>query len=230
MNRVAIIFPAFNEVRVIGQTIKAVRAELQKDLSNDYTLIVIDDGSNDKTFDVAKSVADVVLHHRHNRGLGAALATGIEYVKRKKCFDFCVTFDSDGQHNPKDIVKAVEVLRKGNDVVIGSRFLHAKQNFPKLRKTILQFSNIVTYLFFGISTTDSQSGFRAFKANAINKLELRTNRMEVSSEFFAEIKRNQLLCAEIPIIVKYTAYSLKKGQSNLESIKVLVKLFYRVFH
>ncbi len=230
MKRIAVIFPAFNEANVIQKTLQAVKAELDIHENKEYTLIVIDDGSEDDTQVVAKKVADVVLHHRHNRGLGAALATGIEYIRRKKYFDYCVTFDSDGQHNPKDILRAVEALEKGNDIVIGSRFLHNKQNFPALRKTILQFSNIITYVFFGVKTTDSQSGFRALNANAIEKLELRTNRMEVSSEFFAEIKRNQLKCAEIPIVIKYTAYSLKKGQSNLESFKVLVKLFYRVFH
>ena len=227
-NNIAIILPAFNEAKVIKKTLNKLKAELKKDKTNNFTLIVIDDGSTDKTKSIANKLAHVVLHHRINRGLGAALATGLEYVRRNKGFNYAITFDSDGQHNPKDIKKAILALKKGSDVVIGSRFLTSNHQFPKFRKLILQASNLITYLFFHVWTTDSQSGFRGFNQKAINTIRIRTNKMEVSSEFFAEIKKNHLKFTEIPIKVKYTKYSLSKGQSNSNSFLVLIKLIYKL--
>lgn len=225
---VAIIIPAYNEAKVLKNTLKDVKATLAAS-SIAPTLIVINDGSTDQTQSIAEKYADVVLTHRVNRGLGAALSTGIEYVKRSDKFQHLVTFDSDGQHNSNDIIKAVKSLTGGFDVVIGSRFLHAKQQFPKMRKVVLKLSNFITYLFFQVWTTDSQSGFRALDAKAFHAITLHANRMEVSSEFFAEIKKHHLKFTEIPITVKYTDYSLAKGQSNLNSMRVLVKLLYKVF-
>jgi len=227
-NKIAIILPAFNEGRVIKNTLKDLKEELSKDKTNSYKLIVINDGSTDLTKKLSIKNSDIVLTHRINRGLGAALATGLEYVKRSRSFNYAITFDSDGQHNPKDIKKAVLALKNGYDVVIGSRFLSKDQEFPKLRKIILQISNIITYIFFQVWTTDSQSGFRGFNKKAIETIKIRTNKMEVSSEFFAEIKKNHLKLKEIPIKVKYTKYSLSKGQSNLNGVKVLIKLLYQL--
>jgi len=227
-NNIAIILPAFNEAKVLRKTLTSLTNELKKDKNHHFTLIVIDDGSTDKTKSIASNIADVVLHHRINRGLGAALATGLEYVRRSKSFDYAITFDSDGQHNPKDIKKAILALNKGYDVVIGSRFLSKNHQFPKFRKLILQVSNLITFLFFHVWTTDSQSGFRGFNQKAINTIKIRTNKMEVSSEFFAEIKKNHLKFTEIPIKVKYTKYSLSKGQSNSNSFLVLIKLLYKL--
>lgn len=223
-NKLAIIIPAYNEGEVLGSTILSIRQVL-KSLPIESLIIVVNDGSSDETGIVAKQYGDIVLTHRLNAGLGASLGTGIEYVKRHG-FTSLITFDADGQHDPKDIVTAYQSLQSGNDVVIGSRFLGTHDQMPPLRRYVLYLSNLVTYLFFGVWTTDSQSGFRALGARAIRELHLVSNRMEVSSEFFAEIKRLKLRYSEIPIHVRYTPYSLSKGQANTAGFGVLLKLFY----
>lgn len=222
--KLLVIVPAFNESGVIVATLKDIQSTLRgSKMSAD--ILVVDDGSSDDTGRLALGFASYVLTHRHNCGLGAALATGIEYAKRKN-YDFCVTFDADGQHDSHDIAYAVKKLQEGYDVVIGSRFAGSYSGMPKLRRIVLFFGDLITFLFFGIWTSDSQSGFRGLSRRAIQSITIKSNRMEVSSEFFGEIHRLKLKFCEIPIHIRYTAYSLKKGQKNTQSASVLLKLLY----
>lgn len=227
MNKTTIIIPAYNESKVIEDTLFDIK-QFCRNNNISIDLIVIDDGSTDSTGFLARKYADYLITHRRNCGLGASLATGIEFAKRSG-YDSLVTFDSDGQHDPRDIKKALAKLQEGYDVIIGSRFVGTYTDMPKGRKTLLFLSNIITFLFFGVWTTDSQSGFRALSSRAINSLQINANRMEVSSEFFGEIKRLGLKFAEIPIHIRYTKYSLNKGQKNAHGMGVLVKLLYSVF-
>jgi len=100
---------------------------------------------------------------------------------------------------------------------------------PFDRLIISWVGNIVTFLLFGIWTTDSQSGFRAFNQKAIRVVKIKTQGMEVSSEIFGEIKRHHLRLAEVPIRVIYTDYARKKGQKNLNAPRVVLKLLLRLF-
>ncbi len=225
--KLLIIVPAYNEAEVITSTLNDLQQFLRKSkLSAD--ILVVDDGSTDQTGELALSSADLLLTHRRNRGLGAALATGIEYAKRSN-YDYCITFDSDGQHEANDILKAISKLESGFDIVIGSRFIGTHSGMPSARRTVLYLGNVITFLFFGVWTTDSQSGFRGLSKRAIESIVIKSNRMEVSSEFFGEIVRHKLKFIEIPIHVRYTKYSLSKGQKNTASASVLLKLLYRVF-
>lgn len=226
--KIAIIIPAYNEAPIIKQTLQDIRAYCKRAKLKGIDLVVIDDGSSDGSGKIALPYADYLLTHRRNCGLGAALATGIEFAKRHG-YDYCITFDSDGQHDPKDLKSALKKLRAGNDVVIGSRFIGSHSNMPKGRRKILWASNIITWLFFGIRTSDSQSGFRGLSQKAIKSIRIKSNRMEVSSEFFGEIKRIGLKFTEIPIHIRYTDYSLAKGQQNRDSANILVKLLYMLF-
>lgn len=221
-----IIIPALNEAKVIKQTLQDIRREVSK-LSGNIDLLVINDGSRDNTGAIAGKYADFVLTHKNNCGLGAALSTGIEYAKRNS-YDGAVTFDSDGQHDPADISSALKELEAGADVVIGSRFKGTHSNMPKSRRFVLAFGNLITYLFFGVKTSDSQSGFRALSKHAIKLISLTSNRMEVSSEFFGQVKLHKLGLVEIPIHIRYTKYSMSRGQSNTNGIKVLVRLLYQI--
>lgn len=223
-----IIIPAFNEAPIIEQTLKILRSTLKRD-KVDADILVVDDGSSDSTGQVSKPYVDYLLTHAQNCGLGASLATGIEFARRGN-YDYCVTFDSDGQHDAKDIAKTLQKLASGYDVVIGSRFVGTHSGMPFFRRIVLFIGNLVTYLFFGVWTSDSQSGFRGLSKRAIQNIQIKSNRMEVSSEFFGEIHRLSLRMREIPIHIRYTEYSLGKGQKNTASMGVLIKLIYKVFN
>ena len=228
LSSVAIIIPAFNEEMVIEETIKTVRKFCKTLKYSPIDVIVVDDGSSDNTRKIATKSADYVVFHRRNCGLGASLATGIEFAKRTG-YEYCITFDADGQHDPRDIGKALKKLKEGYDVVVGSRFLGTSSDMPRNRQLILKASNLVTWIFFAVRATDSQSGFRGLSKQAIDAIRLKSNRMEVSSEFFGEIRRLRLKFTEIPIHIRYTPYSLKKGQKNTHSIGVFIKLIYKLF-
>jgi glycosyltransferase involved in cell wall biosynthesis len=225
MAKLVLIIPAFNEERALATTL----ANLPKTFSVDETeVVVVDDGSSDRTAEVALACCDprvVLLRHTTNRGLGGALGTGLKYARLCSA-DFAITYDADGQHAPEDIEKALVPLVEGKaDVVIGSRLLQPK-GMPWYRLIGNWGLNVITYVLFGQWTTDSQSGLRAFGRRGIENIDIRTDRMEVSSEFFKEIRRLKLRFCEVPIRAIYTEYSLAKGQRNINAINILLRLLW----
>jgi glycosyltransferase involved in cell wall biosynthesis len=189
-------------------------------------IIVIDDGSEDHTFREARETGVLVLQHATNLGLGAALGTGFEMARLHEA-TIVVTLDADGQHDPGDLPRITAPILDGTaDVVIGSRMLDP-EGMPFDRLIINRAANWLTFALFGIWVSDSQSGLRAFSREAIDQLEIQASRMEVSSEIVAEVGRLRLRLVEVPIRPIYTAYSRKKGQSNLNGLSVLYRLLVR---
>lgn len=216
--KVIAVIPAFNEEATIAEVLQKTKPFVDG-------IVVVDDGSSDRTAQIARGQGAVVVSHVINRGLGAAIGTGFEAAKRLRA-DVVVTLDADGQHDPHEIGKFVEAIEKGADVVIGSRML-VRSGMPFHRKAANFIGNLVTFFLFGVWVTDSQSGFRAFTRYAIGKIEIKTNRMEVSSELIAEAKRHQLNLVEVPVKAIYTDYSLSKGQGFFVGLKTLLKLVVR---
>jgi glycosyltransferase involved in cell wall biosynthesis len=219
--KLIVVIPAYNEAKVVGKVLDDLMKAGYKNI------VVVDDGSKDNTSEVVRKRKGVILvRHLINRGLGGALGTGMETAFVNGA-DIAITFDADGQHSVSDIPKMIKPIKDGKaDVVIGSRMIHPK-GMPLIR-IIGNFGlNVITWFLFGVWTTDSQSGMRSFNRYALSKIETKTNKMEVSSEFFKEIKRHELRCAEVPITVIYTAYSKAKGQSSWNAFKIVFKLIVR---
>ena len=216
--KTAVIIPALNEESTIRNVLRKA-----KNMNPSEDIFVIDDGSNDRTAEVARTENVRVHKHVINRGLGGAIGTGLALVKLYH-YDIAITLDADGQHEPEDCKKVIQPILEGKaDVVIGSRLLEG-QGMPAIRKMYNLAGNIFTWVIFGIWTTDSQSGFRAFSKKAIDLMEIKSNRMEVSSEIFKEIKRHGLRLQEVPIKAIYTEYSQSKGQNFFMGVKTLVRL------
>ncbi|EKD78606.1 MAG: glycosyl transferase family protein [uncultured bacterium] len=213
-----IIIPAYNESATIQQVLEKITQIYDMD-----HVIVIDDGSTDATYANAKRAGVRVYRHSINRGLGGALGTGLGVARALRA-DLAVTLDADGQHDITEIDRLIApIVSKEAQVVIGSRLLQPR-GMPMIRRAYNRIANLITWVIFGVWTTDSQSGFRAFSKEAIDVINLRTNRMEVSSEFFKEIKANRLTFKEVPIKAIYTDYSLSKGQNFFVGIKTVVRL------
>ncbi|MBI2552361.1 glycosyltransferase family 2 protein [Candidatus Uhrbacteria bacterium] len=247
--KVVVVIPAYNEERTVGEVVG--KCKMQPFLSPPFQggdeegvkTIVVDDGSTDRTAEVARAAGAIVLRHPINRGLGAALSTGIDgaiqLITNNSITNnsIIVTLDADLQHDPAEIARVIQPILEGQaEVVIGSRFMTTGQHdnrtarwIPITRKIGNWCGNFFTWLLFGIWVTDSQSGFRAFSGAAAEKLRLRTSTMEVSSEIIREIARLKLKMAEVPITVKYDKYSLSKGQGFLRGLETLWKLIVLKF-
>ena len=223
--KVVIIVPAFNESAVIWRVLKSIPQKL--DGVSDIETIVINDGSIDKTADEARRAQIKVITHGINRGLGAAIKTGMTYARNSHA-DIMVTFDGDGQHDPDDISQMiVPILNDEADLVIGSRFLQ-NQKIPLDRLILNWFANFTTFVLYGISSTDSQSGLRAFSKKALSLIDFKADRMDFSSEVLLEAKRHNFKIKEVPIRAIYTEYSRFKGQKNLNAFPIGLRFLVRL--
>jgi glycosyltransferase involved in cell wall biosynthesis len=219
-----IVIPAYNEERTVAEVVASAVKVADR-------VVVVDDGSRDKTSVLARQAGALVVRHAINRGLGAALGTGIETANRLNA-DAVVTMDADGQHLTADAARIFDRLNKGDvDFVVGSRMKKGDEsgNMPIYRVLFNFIGNVLTYVLFGVWVTDSQSGLRGLSQNAVRTIQLRTSGMEVSSEFIKEIKDRHWKFDEIPIKDIYTDYSLSKGQSLFVGVKTAFKLIYRRF-
>lgn len=219
--RLLIVIPAFNESKIIGDVLKGLPKRL--DGIGSIDTIVIDDGSLDNTAEIASNYNVIIVRHAINRGAGAATKTGLEYARINN-YDTVVTFDADGQHDPKDIQKVLgPILSQGADLVVGSR-LKTSQEMPFDRLILNWVANITTLIFFGVLSTDSQSGLKAFSKKAISAINIKSDKMEFSSEILLEAKRNRLKISEVATRAIYTDYSLTKGQKNSNAIPVFIRM------
>jgi len=217
---VAIIIPLYNEESVIEGVLQELRQKYPE-----YYLIVVDDCSTDKSAQKACMKDVYILHHSVNLGQGAALQTGIEYAKELGC-KYSVTFDADGQHDPDDIALFVQTLQNDEaDIVLGSRFLGKTENMPKRKRYLLQASRIFTWMTTGMWLTDSHNGLRAINIEKFPQFEITQNRMAHASEIISIIKTLKMHYVEKPCNIRYTEYSIEKGQSMFNSINIIIDYF-----
>lgn len=214
---VFVVIPAHNEC----QSIKQVLAELQK---QEVKIVVVDDGSKDCTaetvqaFFTASSMDGIFCQHKRNRGLGAALKTGIRAALDNGA-DIILTFDADGQHSPDDIPAMVAPLAEGKaEVVLGNRNFWKMPLDKGLGNLIM---NVLTKIFYGLYVKDSQVGLRAFSSGAIRKMDLNKDDYGISSEIIREIGKKKLRLVEVPIKTIYSTYSISKGTGTKIGLRIL---------
>ncbi len=221
--KIFIAIPAFNEGKIIGKVVK----EIQK--AGYENIVIVDDGSNDKTQQKAKEAGAIALKHKINRGKGAATKTSIEAAKLLGA-DIIVTMDGDGQHDPTDIEKLINpIIKEGIDVVLGSR-LQNPQGMPWYKIIHNKIGNFITWWLYGLLVTDSQSGMRAYSIEAAEKINTRADRYEYDSEVIREIYIYKLKYQEVPIQVRYTEYSMGKAhkQSFINGIKTVYRMIWNM--
>ena len=163
--RTLVVIPAYNEEPTVGQVVAALRhryPELQ--------VLVIDDGSWDRTGEVARRAGAQVVRHPFNLGYGAALQTGFRYALQKG-FDLVLTMDADGQHPPEEARKLLEAMASGGaDVVVGSRYLAGKHQTERLRRAGARFLSWIYRRLTGERLTDPTSGFALYRREVFELL------------------------------------------------------------
>jgi len=184
IHRTLIVIPCYNEEMTIGSVILKSR-------KYGDAVLVVDDGSNDGTVAVAREAGALVISHPKNMGKSAAIKTGFQYALEKG-FEYVVTIDGDGQHNPDEIPHMLEnIINNGHDISLGYR-VGQNTEMPRWRKLGKRVLDYGTSLGAGGLVTDSQCGFRAFNRRALETITPRLSGSNFSVESEQLVRAHEL--------------------------------------
>ncbi|RKX44277.1 MAG: glycosyltransferase family 2 protein [Thermotogae bacterium] len=201
--RISVIIPAYNEAKRIGKVLSKIPEFVDE-------VIVVDDGSEDNTSEVAKNHGAEVIRIEENQGKGAAMREGIKKVSG----DIVIFMDADGQHNPEEIEKLVSPILKGEaDFVIGSRLIKTQGKRPLIRKISNFLSTSLIKIKLGIDVKDTQSGFRAIRRELLPEIE--SKRYEVETEILIKAAKKGARVKEVPV---ERIYGIETGHFRFEDI------------
>ena len=188
--------PAYNEEKNIASIVLKLKKIADK-------IIVCNDGSTDLTGEICENLDVITIHHDENMGYGAAIRSIFLKAREQEC-DVLITFDADGQHMISDIKKVMQPIEnKQSDIVIGSRFLTESNSVPQYRKLGINIITKVTNSSLSEKLTDSQSGFRAYNKNILEKIIPTDTGMGVSTEILIKSSNLGFKISEVPITVSY---------------------------
>lgn len=204
--KIIAVIPAFDEEKSIARV-------LLKTSNIVDDIVVVDDGSDDLSGEIAQRMGFVTLKHELNEGKGSALRSGIQYARKNLSFDILVTLDADLQHDPADIPKLVEpIIARDADLVIGVRPMDPKV-MPRDRIA-------GNKLFDAMSNQhnsderlhDTQSGFRAYSRGALDKIQFLENGMAIESQTFIDAVAAGLRIREVPVSTTYDGITPKRSR------------------
>ncbi len=213
------ILPAFNEEVSIGSMVLHVKQHVDH-------VIVIDDGSKDRTSETARLAGAEVIRHPQNMGKGMALRTGFEHAGKNGC-KVVITMDSDGQHDPDDIKKLISPILNGDaDIVNGSRYMNGNdKNTPFYRRIGQNILDKATNLNSGLKISDTQSGFRAFARHTLPAFRFKSNGLAIESEMLMDAANAGFRIKEVNIGVRYDVDCSSESPVK-HGLKVLVNVIH----
>lgn len=223
IKNLSVFFPAYNEEKNLGTTVKKAVAVLNN-LKIEYEVILINDGSVDRTGEIAQSLAKSnknirVIQHKQNLGYGGALKSGFYNAK----YSWIAFTDSDGQFDFSEITKFLEKTDKA-DLVIGYRI---NRQDPLLRKLFGWGWTLISNVLLGINVRDVDCAFKLVKKDVIQKIpKLESTRGGmISPELLAKAKKSGFKIAEVGV----RHYPRKEGQQTGSNIEVIIKSFIDLF-
>lgn len=219
--KISIVIPMYNEEKSIGRVISGIPK-----LPN-YEIIVVDDGSTDNSRELAQKFDNVTLFvHENNMGYGKALLDGIFYASG----DIIITLDSDGQHEPRDVVNLIKpIIENKADIAIGSRYMgNYYYKLPFSSRIGEAFIEFMLKVLFNVKVQNNQGGFRAFKSKTIHPLfrDIQFNGFEFATETIIRAKLKKYNIKEAPINV----YGREYGKSRIKLMKLLFSLIHCLLH
>jgi glycosyltransferase involved in cell wall biosynthesis len=211
-----VLVPAYNEELTISMVVTLARKHAEK-------VIVIDDGSKDRTSELA-IIAGAEVIRQDNTGKGGAVKTGINRC-RELSPECVVMIDGDGQMDPAKIPDiAAPVLEGRADMVIGSRFIGEKAEIPKYRVLGQKILNHANNMGSTVKITDSQSGFRAFSRKALDNLDLDSSSYNIETDMNVHFAEKGLRIIEVPITVRYDVPNGHKQKPLKHGLSVMARL------
>lgn len=219
--KIIIVIPAYNESRRISNVLEDI-----KSINLNLPIIVVDDGSKDSTYELAKSKEVSVLRHKINLGKGAALKTGCEAAILDGA-DGIIMMDSDGQHKASDLPKFINALENGKfDIVFGSRNL--KFGVPLIRFIGNKLASVLINILFGIYISDLICGYRAFTKETFKKLNWESMGYGLETEMVIKTGLNKFKYCEVGVETVY--YDKFKGVTILDALLILSNVIkWRLF-
>jgi len=208
--KVSVVIPAHNEQHKISSVLEKIPPEMVK------TTIVIDDGGNDKTGEVAKDLGFLVVRHDTNMGVGAAYKTGYNLCLDDGS-DIIVTLHSDGQHDPEELPKLIQPILDGEaDYVLGSRLKDDKIEMTWIRSSGNKFLTWCIKKLTGYDISDSQTGYHAITSVALKMLDFEkwSNGFPCETDAIVEASRKGLRVIEVPVKCIYSDRSHVKAYSD----------------
>ncbi len=221
---ISVIIPAFNEEKSLGFILQRTYRILRK-MGFPYEVIVINDGSNDETAKVATENGTVLINNNKNLGKGSALKKG--FARSSGCF--VVTLDADGEHQPEEVPSLLyPALNGGDDVaaVMGSRFNWRRGNRSMTRLHIVgnKIFNALILLLTGRFVSDSQSGFRVYRRDALRRLVLNSSGYEIETEIVVKMLKRGFVVKEVPITHSRRFEGFSKLDTFRDGLKILLTI------
>lgn len=208
-----IVIPAFNESKRIEKVLEDINV-------TGIPVVVVDDGSKDSTYEIAKKHNVKILRHKINLGKGAALKTGCEAAISMGA-EAIIMMDSDGQHKAEDLPKFVEKIQSGKfDVIFGSRNMNL--GVPLVRFLGNKFASVLVVLLFRIYVSDLICGYRAITKKAYEQMDLKSSDYGIETEMVIKTAGLKLRYCEIPVEAIY--YDRFKGVTILDAFGVLLNV------
>ena len=217
----SIVLPAYNEEHNIGKTLNSILEYIPK-ITEDFEIIVVNDGSTDNTADILNDFASrheqiIGIAHEKNRGYGAALKSGFEKVAK----EFIFFMDSDGQFDITDLTKLLYFIGE-YDIVSGIRM---ERKDPLLRDINGTIFNFAMKFIFGIPITDVDCAFKLFRRDVLKRINLCTNGALINTEIFIKAKRNHKRI----MLVGVEHYPRLMGKQSGASLKVIIRAIGEIF-
>jgi glycosyltransferase involved in cell wall biosynthesis len=196
MKNIAVIIPAFNA----GSTIETLIQKASEFIST-KDIVVVDDGSNDQTYNLSKKAGVVVLRHQSNEGKGEALKTGFRFALDSG-YDAFITMDADLQHDPESIPHFVHMAEGSAGILVGTRRRNL-QIMPLARWLTNNLTSVIVSVLSGRSIRDSQSGYRLINARVLKRVKLESKKYDLESELLIKAARKGFKVGEVPITTIY---------------------------
>ncbi len=212
-----VIIPAYNERFSLAGVLEEVK---EKGLS----VLVVDDGSVDNTYEVAEKKADFVIRNDRNFGKGVSLNKGISRLLENNDFDYVITMDADGQHSPLDLDKFLKEAEAGVPFAIGNRMVNPK-GMPFLRVMTNTLMSWFISKTVGQKIPDTQCGFRLIKKEVLEKIIITTKKYEIESEIIIKAARLGVPIKSIPIRSVY----FKNQESNIRPLRDTIRFLKFIF-
>ena len=197
---IAVLIPAFNAECSLTELVHRLRSTI-----GNVQIVIVDDGSTDRTNEVAASIGSVVLRHEMNRGKGAALQTGFDFFNKQTGIEFILTMDADLQHQPEDVSKFLLVQQKTiADIVIGWRE-RIGTRMPINRRLSNTITSALVGMRTGVKIKDSQCGFRLIRRSVIENIQLESTGYEAETEFLIKAAHRGFKIEFVPVQTIYGA-------------------------